>query len=107
MALFVLPLGWAAHWLASSTPAAADPLAARLVLLNLLLLGWRLAVRMVFVGRLAGWRSARWVPVRMVVANFIALVATGRALRRYLRMLRGAAPVWDKTAHHFPAELAG
>jgi adsorption protein B len=38
----------------------------------------------------------------MVVGNYIALFAARAALWRYLLMLAGRVPDWDKTAHRFP-----
>ena len=95
----------ALHWAsATAAPALAAPIAA-LLWANAILLLWRMAVRAVFTGRAYGRRQAAWSLPRMMVANFIAMVATQRALLRYARMLRGAAPRWDKTAHDFPAEV--
>jgi bacteriophage N4 adsorption protein B len=66
------------------------------------LLVWRLAVRALFVGHAYGWREAlRSVP-RSVLANAISLLAAWRALGRYMALLRGGSPIWDKTAHRFP-----
>ena len=69
---------------------------------NLALLGWRLIMRAVFTGRTYGWREALWSAPRMVVGNYIALFAARAALWRYLLMLAGRVPDWDKTAHRFP-----
>ncbi len=77
--------------------------------LNLVLLGWRVAVRAAMVARSYGRREAlRSVP-RLFVANLVALLAARRAAVRYIRLLRGGRVVWDKTAHHFPtaADLSG
>ena len=67
-----------------------------------MLLGWRIAMRMGFTGRAYGWREACWSVPRFVVGNYVALLAARRALSRYVAMLRGAPPVWDKTRHAFP-----
>ncbi|KQU45174.1 hypothetical protein ASG67_16020 [Sphingomonas sp. Leaf339] len=98
-------------WLASvvshgltGVPVAPVPDAVRLLLIvNAWLLGWRLIVRAAFTGRTYGWREAMWSVPRLVVGNLIALLAAGRAIWRYIWMLRGAAPAWDKTRHEFPA----
>lgn len=70
--------------------------------INLALLMWRLVVRVVLVTRLYGWREGLWAVPRMLVANYIALLAARRALWIYLRLLAGGAVHWDKTAHQFP-----
>jgi len=44
--------------------------------------------------------------LRIPVANLIAILAGRRALLAYVRSLKGAKPVWDKTRHHtHPAML--
>lgn len=66
------------------------------------LLAWRLGMRMLCTGRCYGRREAFWSVPRFVVGNLIALLAAPRAVHRYVGMLRGAAPRWDKTRHDFP-----
>lgn len=68
---------------------------------------WRMALRFAFTAREYGvGEGLRSVP-RMFVANVIAIMAGRRALFAYVRTLRGAAVVWDKTEHsHHPATLA-
>lgn len=73
-----------------------------LIRASIALLMWRAVVRTAFVWRAYGWQHAIWAPPRMIVASFVALIAAFRAMRVYLRMLGGAVPEWDKTAHHFP-----
>lgn len=90
------------HALSGDLSPAQDPLLAQLVALNLLLLGWRLAMRTALVTRLHGWREARWAVPRMVVGNYIGLLAARRALWVYVGLLAGAPLRWDKTAHQFP-----
>ena len=70
--------------------------------INALLLAWRLAIRMMFTGRAYGWREAFWSLPRFVIGNFVALAAIPRAFVRYIHVLRGGVPAWDKTSHHFP-----
>ena len=69
---------------------------------NLTLLGWRIAMRMLFTGRAFGPVEALLAIPRLFVANLVALLAARRAIAIYLPTLRGKPPVWDKTAHHFP-----
>ena len=81
---------------------SSTPLAPMLFGANAALLVWRLAIRMLFTGRSYGWREAVWSLPRFIVGNLVALVAAPRAILLYIGMLRGAAPVWDKTRHEFP-----
>jgi glycosyl transferase family 2 len=67
---------------------------------------WRIGMRFAFTAREYGLAEGlRSIP-RMFVANIIAIMAGRRALVSYMRTLRGAAVVWDKTEHsHHPATL--
>jgi adsorption protein B len=102
-------------WLASAALHLASgraivPLAEPLPTLlgvNASLVLWRLGVRATFTWRTYGKRQAAWSVPRAFVGNLVAMVAAQRALLRYIGMLRGAAPRWDKTDHLFPNELAG
>jgi adsorption protein B len=94
--------------LAGWSLASRDTPALRIMLvLSLASLLWRMAMRFAFTTREYGLgEGIRSVP-RMFVANVIAIMAGGRALVAYVRTLRGAAVVWDKTEHrHHPAGLA-
>ncbi|NIJ09484.1 adsorption protein B [Sphingomonas vulcanisoli] len=69
---------------------------------NLVLLGWRLAQRVIIVERFYGpWAACLSVP-RIVVANLIAIVSVWRAIAGYQP---GRAAAWDKTEHFFPESL--
>ncbi len=92
------------HWTTGSAPPALVP--GWLLVINSALLGWRLAMRMAFTGAIYGWREALWSLPRAFVGNIIALLAARRAILRYVAMLRGGPPVWDKTTHAFP-DLSG
>lgn len=94
--------GALAYWIGDSAPPPLPPTLAWLLKFNMALLGWRLAMRMLFTGRAYGWREAAWSVPRFVVGNIVALMAAPRALLLYLRLLRGEPPAWDKTAHVFP-----
>lgn len=60
---------------------------------------WRMLMRLAFTTRAYGVREGlRSIP-RIFVANIIAIMAGRRALVAYVRTLRGAAVVWDKTEH--------
>jgi bacteriophage N4 adsorption protein B len=91
------------HALTGGPLPVQDLLLERLVAFNLLLLGWRLAMRTALVTRLHGWREGCWAVPRMVVGNYISLLAARRALWIYVRLLAGGPLRWDKTAHQFPS----
>ena len=91
-----------AHLLAGSKAPEQSPLMQALLWTNFALLAWRLAVRAAFVGHAYGWREGLWSVPRIFSSNAVALLAARRALGLYLRMLAGAPPRWDKTAHRFP-----
>lgn len=91
-----------AHALAGVPVPVVSPAMAALLLVNTGLLIWRLLMRALFTGRAYGWREALWSLPRFAVGNAVALLAAPRALRTYLRLLRGEPPAWDKTAHVFP-----
>ncbi len=78
------------------------PIAFWLFVANTALLAWRLAIRMLFTGRSYGLREALWALPRFLIGNVVVLIAAPRAVLLYIGMLRGAAPVWDKTRHEFP-----
>ena len=66
----------------------------------------RLLSRFVFTSRIYGLRHGLLSAPRLVVGNIIDLIAARRAIARYIGMLGGARPVWDKTAHVFPEAAA-
>lgn len=73
-----------------------------LLQVNAALLGWRLMVRAAFVTHAYGLAEGlRSIP-RVLIANIIEMMAARAAVMRYLRMRRGGAIEWGKTAHVFP-----
>lgn len=92
------------HWkIGAAMPyPAPHPIAFVLLVANAALLIWRLAMRMIFTARSYGLREALWSLPRFLVGNLVSLIAAPRAVIVYIGMLRGAAPVWDKTRHEFP-----
>jgi adsorption protein B len=86
----------------------ADPLSPTLVTLlqlNAMFLGWRAVMRFGSVRKFYGFCEAcRSIP-RIVTSNIIAMLAAGRALGEYIKLLRGHALRWDKTRHVFPQAL--
>lgn len=60
---------------------------------------WRLVWRFAFTAREYGFWEGLRAPMRLPVANIIAIIAGRRALEAYVQTLRGAALRWDKTSH--------
>lgn len=99
-------VGWSvsslAHAWRGTTPAPAGVGLRVLLVLNAGLLGWRLVARAAHTAAEHGWREGGWSVPRALVANLIAMLAARRALVRYVAILFGAPPRWDKTLHRFP-----
>jgi adsorption protein B len=79
-----------------------SPSLAALMGVNAWLLGWRMLMRASFTTAAYGWKEGLRSLPRMVVANFIAVLAARRALMLHSA---GGARHWDKTHHIFPAEI--
>ena len=106
VALLLYAITGVARILTGKEPLAFPYYLTLILIVNGLLLVWRMAMRCGFVMRFYGWREAvRSVP-RNFVANFIAIMAARRAVAQYTRMRRGSGAIWEKTAHQFPDELA-
>lgn len=95
------------HLLVGTRSAALPAWMLALLGANLAMVTWRAAVRAGFVWRAYGWREAIWSVPRVVVANYIALLAARRAATLYAKLLMGGPPHWDKTAHSFPDDPEG
>ncbi len=91
---------WLAGALGLARPWQLDPVLATLLTANLAAFGWRAAMRFVFTAREYGAAEGLRAVARIPLANVIAIMAGRRALAAYVRTLRGARPVWDKTFHH-------
>ena len=102
IALVAWGLSASLHWRVGTAQPPVSPALAMLLAVNGGLLAWRLAMRMAFTGRAYGWREALWAAPRLVVGNYIALLAARRAIVQYLAMLLGQPVRWDKTRHEFP-----
>lgn len=101
-ALVLWGIGLVGHASSGTAEPAPSPIVQTLLWTNLLLLGWRLTIRAAFVSRAYGWRDGLLSVPRIMVANYIALLAARRAVVIYARLLAGSAPRWDKTDHQFP-----
>lgn len=102
LALLLWAVTGVGYWLTGAERPALDPVLANVLSANVALLVWRALSRMAFTTRAYGWREGLRALPRLLVCNLISLLAVRRAVWRYLAMLRGGAPVWDKTAHRFP-----
>lgn len=100
-------LGWliatAAAIAGASQAAPLDPAFRALLIVNGVVLAWRMTLRAGCTGQHYGWREALWSVPRALVGNIIAVMAARRALVAYAASLRGRALTWDKTRHHIPA----
>lgn len=77
----------------------------RLVVVATILMAWRILQRFIAVCRVYGWWQAVLSIPRAIWTNLINFVATFRALGQAVRIVvTGRQPVWDKTAHEFPAQ---
>jgi adsorption protein B len=94
-------VAWIASLLAHHAMDASVPLP--LVIANLALLGWRVAMRAAITGRSHGWTMAAMAPLHMLIGNIVAMLAAWRALGLYAGLVRHGRLRWDKTAHVFPA----
>ncbi|MBN8816471.1 MAG: glycosyl transferase family protein [Sphingomonas sp.] len=106
---YVALMAWGAslalHWLAGDrAPQPSEPMMV-LLTINAAMLAWRLVMRAWFTGRAYGWWQAFLSLPRVLVGNFIALMAARAAMSRYVAALRGRRPVWDKTRHRFPEAI--
>lgn len=93
---------WAAAWAAGMAMPAVTGAWATLLWANLLLVGWRAAVRMAFVTHAYGWREGVRAVPRMVIGNIVDMAAARRGIGLYLRGRRDGGMRWEKTAHRFP-----
>ena len=78
----------------------SDPMLLNLLLLNLLSLGWRAAMRFAFTTREYGLAEGVRAVLRLPVTNIIAIMSARRAVFAYARTLAGGKPRWEKTPHH-------
>ncbi|MGA3025542.1 MAG: glycosyl transferase family protein [Bryobacteraceae bacterium] len=101
-------LRWAsAHLTGQAWQIGRSVLHPALVAAVVMLLLFRMGVRMSAVSRYYGWRFAALAPLRTVCGNYINAAATFSALWRYGRArLRGEPLVWLKTEHAYPSRLA-
>ncbi|MCL6698901.1 glycosyl transferase family protein [Sphingomonas sp. NSE70-1] len=106
LASYVAAALWAqiAFAAALGAPVAvpSSPVLGTLMMINAMILAWRLVMRASCTALVHGWREGlRSVP-RAVVANVIAILATHRALMIHSA---GGPRRWEKTHHIYPAKV--
>lgn len=81
----------------------ADSMLPGFLLVNALLLGWRLLLRAGFTAHAYGWvEGAKAVP-RAMLANAVNFLAAVKSVERYRTAVEtGRVQDWDKTRHRFP-----
>ena len=79
----------------SETSPALQPL----LMMNFLLLLWRLSARFLFTRATYGWRLAILSPLRVFVSNIILTLSFFRAFSNYYTSVQTNRTVWDKTQH--------
>jgi bacteriophage N4 adsorption protein B len=83
----------------------SDSLLFNFVIIDTLLLGYRVAQKAISVQQVYNWKQALFSIPRTVLGNIINFSATIRASRMYIaHKLFGRPIVWLKTAHVFPRE---
>jgi adsorption protein B len=100
MPMWLASMAW--HGFAGTPAPEAGAGLSAVLAVNGALLIWRLVSRYLFTTRVYGVREGLLSAPRLVVGNIVALMAARRAVVRYVAMLAGARPVWDKTTHIFP-----
>lgn len=97
---------WLARLFDLAPPGISSPWLGTVLTLTFAGFVWRAALRFGFTAREYGWREGLRAVMRIPVSNIIAIMAGRRALIAYLRSLRGAPVLWDKTLHlEHPAQL--
>lgn len=92
-----------AGWVAGGSMLLSDATVALLLIVNLALLLWRLAMRAGHTAHVYGWQQGARAILRQPVSNVILVMTAWRAFRDHWRGRRGGPLLWDKTVHSFPA----
>lgn len=103
LAALLMAISWGIGLLRGSRPEMIGPTTEAIIVVNIILLFWRMAMRAYFVTQLYGWREGLISIPRTLVGNVIAIMAAWRAVIQYWGIAKGQRPVWDKTAHKFPS----
>lgn len=100
LALALFTLHTAGEWWLGWQKGESSPWLTPLLLVNFLLLMWRLGVRSYFTTRQYGIGQGLLSLPRAFVGNIIAIAASYQAVRNYVTMVRSGQVVWHKTEHH-------
>lgn len=77
-----------------------------LLLINLVVMAWRLLIRGYCTARVYGWRSGLIAIPRALTGNLIAILAAREAVALYCRMHFSGKTIWEKTRHDRPIDPA-
>ena len=102
LAVVLAVLLWFAQWLTGRPFPAPQGLLAFLLCINLVMVGWRLAVRSLYTRRAYGFAEGVVAVPRVFVSNVIGILASIRAVGLHLASLRTGHVNWEKTKHVFP-----
>lgn len=102
LAVLLVTVSFGLHAAAGTSVPSVGAAMRWLLRIDLALLAWRIAMRVLHTMRVYGVEEGVWALPRMVVGNAVAAVAICRALARYVRVLRGGVQRWEKTEHVFP-----
>ncbi len=98
-AMFFITMTAIGQWFGAYRPGAIDPALAMLLLVNAVILGWRMVFRFAFTTAQYGLVEGLLSLPRIFIANIIAIMAARRALAGYIGELRGSKLHWEKTSH--------
>ncbi|MBW0144052.1 glycosyl transferase family protein [Sphingomicrobium sp. B8] len=101
LALFLWSQLWLARAMGAPIDVSINPLLGILLGANLVLLLWRLLMRMMFTARTYGLKEGFLAAPRLIVGNVIAILAAWRAFRLHVS---DKPQRWDKTRHIFPGK---
>lgn len=101
----IIVSGWSTQT-GKSFPLGATPWLNGVLVVTSIGLFYRVGARALFSAREYGWAEGLRAIPRVLVSNIISIMSGSRALVNYIRTLRGAAVIWEKTEHHaHPATL--
>jgi bacteriophage N4 adsorption protein B len=103
LAMLLMAILWGVGLFTGSQPEMIGGVTEILIVINIILLFWRMVIRAYFVTQLYGWHQGMISIPRTLVGNVIAIMAARRAVTQYWGIAKGQRLVWDKTAHKFPS----
>ncbi|WBO22520.1 glycosyltransferase family protein [Sphingomonas abietis] len=101
IAAYIALPAWGLAWIGAQCldRSTDSPAPLPLILANVMLLAWRIAMRMSITRASHGWAMALLAPVHMIIGNIVAMMAALRALGLYTNLVHHGRLRWDKTAH--------